>query len=68
MKNKLKLIDELANAPSQAEELRIDRNGNFYWSDKGKVAWTKGVKDGNYSSLRSDAIIATLNIDNIKSL
>lgn len=49
----------LKNAPAQAEELRIDRNGQFYWCDKGKVAWTKGVAGGNYSAISSDRIVAT---------
>ena len=52
------LAGPFANAPAQAEELRIDRNGQFYWSDKGKVSWTKGVVDGNYSAISSDRIIA----------
>ena len=47
-----------ADAPSLAEEIRIDRFGNLYWCDEGKVAWTKGLSS-NYSAIRSDKIIAT---------
>jgi hypothetical protein len=46
------------NAPDQACELRVDRFGSFYWSDKNNIAWTKGVLDGKYSAISSDLIIA----------
>lgn len=60
MKNKLTLVVALSDAPNQAEELRIDRNGKFYWCDKGKKSWSKGVVDGNYSALHDDRIIAKI--------
>ncbi len=47
------------DAPEEAEELRVDRSGNLYWCDNGKVAWTKSVNNGTYSALSSDKVIAT---------
>lgn len=52
------------DAPEKAEELRVDKSGNFYWCDRHKACWTKGVIDGNYSAVLSDKIIATKNTTN----
>lgn len=48
----------LEQAPKEAEQLRIDSNGNLYWSNIGKT-WTKGFKTTNYSANSSDLIILT---------
>lgn len=56
---KWSLTNAFENAPEKAEELRIDKNGLLYWSDKNKVAWTSGFLSANYSASRHDIIIAT---------
>jgi hypothetical protein len=59
--NSWSLTGVFNDAPEKAEELRIDKCGNFYWSAKHKISWTKGVVNGNYSAALSDKIIATKN-------
>ena len=52
------LTPALANAPAQAEQLRIDRHGNLYWSDRFK-SWTKGVDTWQYSAIATDKVVAS---------